>query len=354
MKLEDPPRDRRRFELIGIAMAAVIAATTIGFFVVVILSADEPDRVEASPTAALTATPSPTTVLAGIAITRPIELRSGPRSDFAIVTRLAVTDSINVLGRSSDGSWLVVSVQDRPSLSGWIPVNAVTGVEVGPLPVIAPPGATPPPADATLSPDLPDLVVTRAFGRDNMLWVEVTNQGVVPVSGEFRVSIDGEPDVALDVKPGEPLRPGQTLTAAVPGVFLQLRRNMEVHLLPIDGVREEDTENNTWTGIASPDLPNDIEIFSAVVGEEPGGHLVVTLRNNSPIPITGTYTVSVRETGEGNTLVGRQRATERIEVGALLEVPFTDITEIDLTRVNVILSTDSIDDTVLANNSYPR
>ena len=355
MKLEDPPRDRRRFELIGAVMAVVIAATAIGFFVVVILSANDPDPAPAAtvpPT--LTATPSPTTVLEGIAITRPIEVRSGPRADFAIVTRLAITDSINVLGRSSDGTWLVVAPEDRPSLTGWIPLDAVTGVEVGPLPVIAPPGATPAPGDATLSPDLPDLVVARAFGRDNMLWIEITNQGIVPASGEFRVSIDGDPDVALDVKPGEPLHPDQTLTAAVPGVFLQLRRNMEVRLLPVEGVEEEDMANNTWTGIAGPDLPNDIEIFSAVVDEEPGSHLVVTLRNNSPIPITGTYTVSVRETGEGNELNGRQRTTERIEVGGLLEIPFPEITEIDFTTISVILSTDSIDDSALANNTYPR
>ena len=336
-------------------MAAVIAATAIGFFVVVILSANEPDSAPAATTSpTLTATPSPTTVLAGVAITRPIEVRSGPRADFAIVTRLAVTDSINILGRSEDGDWLVVSPDGRPSLTGWIPLDAVSGVQVASLPVIAPPGATPVPGDATLSPDLPDLVVTRAFGRDNLLWVEVTNQGLVPASGEFLVSINGEPPVALDVKPGEPLHPGQTLTAAVPGVFLQLRHNMSVRLVPIEGVEEEDTENNTWTGIASPDLPNDLEIFSAVVGEEPGGHLVVTLRNNSPIPITGTYTVSVRETGEGNALLGRQRATERIEVGALLEIPFPEITEVDFTTVSVILSTDSIDDSSIANNTYPR
>jgi len=336
-------------------MAVVIAATAIGFFVVVIVSANDPNPAPAAtvpPT--LTATPSPTTVLEGIAITRPIEVRSGPRSDFAIVTRLAITDSINVLGRSSDGTWLVVAPEDRPSLTGWIPLDAVTGVEVGPLPVIAPPGATPAPGDATLSPDLPDLVVARAFGRDNLLWVDVTNQGLVPATGEFRVSVNGEPAVALDVKPGEPLRPNQTLTAAVPGVFLQLRRNLEVRLLPIDGLEEEDTENNTWVGTVSPDLPNDIEIFSAVVQDEPGGHLVVRLRNNSPIPVTGTYTLSVRETGEGNELLGRQRATERIEVGGLLEIPFPEITEIDFTTISVILSTDSIDDSALGNNTYPR
>ncbi|MCA9848072.1 MAG: SH3 domain-containing protein, partial [Dehalococcoidia bacterium] len=165
MKLEDPPRERRRFEMVGAVMAVVIAVTAIGFFGIVIFSADEP-AVTPTPEPTVTSTPIDSTpVIAGVAITRPIEVRSGPSSAFAIVTRLAVTDSINILGRSQDGRWLVVSAEDRPTQTGWIPLDATTGVEVGPLPVIAAPGATPAAGPATLTPDLPDLVVSRVFSQ---------------------------------------------------------------------------------------------------------------------------------------------------------------------------------------------
>src|SRR5690606_26378186 len=186
-------------------------------------------------------------------------------SDFAIVTRLAVTDALHVLGRSEDRTWLVVAAEARPALTGWIPADAVTGLEVSPLPVIAPPGATAPPADATLSPDLPDLVLSRVYSTDNVLWVEVLNQGVADATGEIRVAVEGHGEVVLGVKPGEPLRPNQRLAAAVPDVRLQLRRNVEVRVLPLEGREEEDLENNLWIGIVSPDQPNDIEILDAVV-----------------------------------------------------------------------------------------
>ena len=121
----------------------------------------------------------------------------------------------------------------------------------------------------------------------------------------------------------------------------------------IEGLEEADPGNNTWTGIVGPDVPNDIEILSAAI-EDADKHLVVTIRNNSPIPVAGTFTVSVRETSEGAKLLGRGQATSEIAAGDTLELPFPEITEIDLTRARAILSTDAIDDPVLANNSYPR
>ena len=355
MKLEDPPRDRRRFELIGLAMALVIGVTAIGFFSVVILAANDTGA-PATPTAAAS-TPMPTVtaipVLADIAITRPVEARSGPGSNYSVVTRLAVTDAIHVLGRSADSRWLVVAAAARPTQTGWIPADAVTGLSGTSLTVIAPPGATAPPTSATLSPDLPDLVVSSVFSRDNVLWVEVLNQGAADATGEVRVTVDGGSEVVLGVRPGEPLRPGQRVASAIPGNYLQLRRNVEIRIVPLEGRQEEDLENNLWIGIVTPDQVNDLEIVGAVV-EPPDNHLVVTIRNNSPIPIAGTYTVSVREAAPNNTLLGRERATVEVGSGETIELPFLGITEIDLTRVRVILSTDAIDDGILANNTYTR
>lgn len=359
MKLEDPPEDRRRFEIIGIVIAVVIAATAIGFFTLVILAADEPEGLPGDAATAATPTnvpgtpsPSPTSVVEGVALARPVEVRSGPATDFAIVTRLAITDPINVLGRSSDGRWLVVTPETRPSLTGWIPVDAITGVEVDPLPVVAAPGATVAAGSATLSPDLPDLVISEVFAQQNVLWVEVMNQGVTDATGELRVSVNGGPEVLLDVKPGEPLRPDQRLSAEVTGFYLQLRRNLEIHLLPIEGVEEEDLDNNLWMGTVSPDAPNDVEVVSAEVDDDTG--LVVTLRNNSPIPIEGTFTVSVRETPPEMRLLGREVVAAAVEVGATVDLPFEELTEVDFTRVRVSVSTDAIEDAVIVNNTYPR
>ncbi|MCK9496651.1 MAG: hypothetical protein M0R75_14320 [Dehalococcoidia bacterium] len=354
MKLEDPPGDRRRFEIIGAALTAVLGVAALGFVAAVYFATDEPE-----PTATASATPSPTAtpipIVEGVTVTRPIEVRSAPAGNSAIVTLLAITDAVHVLGRSSDGAWLVVAAQDRPTLTGWVPADAIGGVEAGNLTVIAAPGATPaegtPSGGATLSADLPDLVIARAFAQQNVLWVEVLNEGVADASGELRVSVDGEAEITLGVKPGEPLRPGQRLTAEVPGTHLQLRRNVEVRLLPVAGLEEEDLENNTWLGIVAPDLPNDLEVAGATIED---GHLVVTLGNNSPIPIAGTFTVSVRETPPGNALLGREHVTVEVGRGDTVTVPFETITDLDLTRATITLTTDAIQDADLANNTYPR
>ena len=109
MKLEDPPRERRRFELIAAVMGVVMGATAIGFFAIVILAADEPPPAP-SPTATPSA-PSTTPVTEGVALTEPVDLRSGPASDVAIVTRLAMTEPIRVVGRSADGAFVLKSMR---------------------------------------------------------------------------------------------------------------------------------------------------------------------------------------------------------------------------------------------------
>jgi hypothetical protein len=353
VKLEDAPRDRRRFELVALVMAAVIGATAIGFFVAVIRSAEDTTPPATAATPGGTPEATPTEIVEGVFLTGPVALRSGPATDVAIVTRLSQSDSIRVLGRSADGAWLVIGLRDRSDVTGWVPADAVSGVTVASLPVIALPGATPSPETGTLTPDLPDLVISRVFAQQNHLWVEIHNQGAADATGDFRVSVNGADPVLLDPRRGEALRAGQRMEAEVPGAYLQLRAAVSVVLLAEDDRPEEDTENNTWTGIVAPDAPNDVEIFSATPGE-PGEPLVVTLRNNSPIPIAGGFTVSVREALPGTQLLGRERITTELAPGGTVDLVFASLLEVDITRVSVILSTDAIDDAVLANNSYPR
>ena len=356
MKLTDPPQERRRFELIAIAIAAVVIATTIGFLIVVIVSADDPgpritSGADGQSGGAPTATP--TEVVEGVYLLGPVSLRSGPAMDVAIVTRLAQTDEIRVLGRSDDGDWLVIGARNRPDVTGWVPSESVTGVDVPSLPVIAAPGSTLPEPGGTLTPDHPDLVVTRAFAQQNQLWVEVTNQGAADAMGGFSVAIDGGEPIDVQVRPGEPLRAGATVAVPIPDRFLQLRFNMEVTVIPADGLVEEDVENNTWTGIVGPDVPNDVEILGASAGAD-GEPLVVTIRNNSPIPVAGDFSLSVRDAPPGTQLIGRERTTIEVASGATFDVTFDELTEVDITRVTIILSTDAIEDASVANNAYPR
>jgi len=354
MSREDPAEERRRFELIGGAIALVVVVTIIGFFVAVIWrSADSP--------AAAIATPEPTVAgeltnegEAEPRLLGPVELRSAPAPNVAIVTRVAETEAIRVLGRSPSGEWLAISIVDRPGVSGWVLAAAVTQVQVSTLPVIEGSGAagTPVPG-GTFTPDLPDLVIERVFSQENRLMVRLANHGIASATGVFQVSVNGQAPIALDVKPGEALRPGQTLDAEIPGEYVQLRSAISVVLLPDPERPEENTDNNHWDGIIEPDQPLDVEIVTAYVRED-DGVLVVEVRNNSSIPIAGSFTVSVREALPSTVLLGRNVALTEIAADEVVEFEFEALVNADLTRITISLSSNAIDDSVLANNTYPR
>ncbi len=356
MELEDPAEERRRFELVGAAIAFVVVATVVAFFVLVVLPAgrdDPPAAAAPSPTPTQTESPSPEP---GPRLLRPVELRSGPASNVAIVTRLAETDAIRVVGRSDGSDWLAVGLVDRPGVSGWVPADAVSGVpSVAALPVLEGPGGEPvaTPGGGTLTPDLPDLVVERAFARNNRLMVSVLNQGAGDAAGEFMVSINGGDPILLDVKPGEPLRPGQTLEAPIPDHYVQLRQAFDVLLVPTVDRPEEDEANNEWSGIVEPDAPNDVEVVGAT-NRPPEGTLVVLLRNNSPIPVIGSVTVSVREALPSTALLGRQTLSVEWPAGGLQEFEFPEVVGVTLSQVTVNASMNAIQDADITNNVFPR
>jgi len=183
--------------------------------------------------------------------------------------------------------------------------------------------------------------------------VEILNQGAADATGEILMSVDDGPPISAQVRPGEPLRAGQRVQGPVPGYYLQLRRNLTVTIVPANDRPEEDLANNTWVGIIGPDAPNDVEILGAVPGAE-GEPLVVTVRNNSPIPVAGSFTLSVREALPGTQLLGRERVTAEVASSGTFDVVFDELTEVDMTRATVILSTDAIDDADVSNNVYPR
>lgn len=352
MNLEDPVEEQRRYRVELVVLAAIVGVAVVALIATVIVRTSGGQPTDAEPTPAVTTAPqvdgSGEPRLAG-----PADLRSGPADNVAIVTRLAQTDAIRIVGRSESGDWLAVAVIDRPQLVGWVRTDAILDVQVAGLPVVAAPGGStlPPGTSPTLTPDLPDLVISGAFAVGNILHIEIYNQGAGDAMGELAVAVNGGPPQALDLK-GVPLHPGQAALAAVPGEYVQLRTAIALLLLPDPELEEEDHENNGWSGVIEPDQPNDMEITAARVADD--GALVVTVRNNSPIPITGSLTVSVREALPSTRLLGRHVEAHTIAAGGEVDITFPEITDADLSRTTISISTTAIDDATLQNNSYPR
>lgn len=348
-QLEEVIEERRRFELAGAVMVLAIVVT-LGASAFVVFGRGNADP---APAAAPTTTASATTD-GPLRLLQAVDLRSAPSAQVAIVARLLEHESIRVLGRSADGGWLAVGPSARPTVIGWVPVSQVAGVAVDELPVLADPRGGGAVAAPTFTPDLPDLVIQTAFARGNWLYVSVLNNGAGDAAGTFLVSVnDGAPVTLQVARPGEPLRAGDRLEGGVPGYPIQIRGALRVRVLLDPPLAEEDPDNNTWDGIVEPDVPNDLEVSSVEV-DGPDGHLVVVIRNNSPIPISAAFTVSVREALPSTTLLGREIVSGTVDPQGTIRVSFPGLQGLSLAEIAVRLSTDGVDDAVIANNSYPR
>jgi hypothetical protein len=342
--------DRRLFGVAAALIAVlVIAGVTVLAALTVLRGPETPLALPpAEPTAGGTPAAATSTLL------RAIELRSGPSSEVAIIARLEAGAALRVVGRSADSRWLVVSPEANPAQVGWVPASVVGDVDVSRLAVIAPSGGagTPPPGGPTLTPDLPDLRIEQVFARDNRLFVEIANHGAGDATDPILVAVNEAVPVPLDVRPGEPLRAGDRFEAAVPGLFVQLRAPVTVRVLLLGG-SQETAEGKEWSDLVGPDVPNDLEVRSAAA-HATEGHLLVVLGNNSPIPIVGSVTVSVREAPPSNLLLARETREVALSARGTLDFGFPELRDFDLTRLVIRLSTDAIEDAVIANNTYPR
>ena len=342
-----PITDRRSFRIIGIGIAAVVVAVGAAGGAVLLARGG---GISITGTAATSsATPVPLT------LRRAIELRVGPAPDTEIVTRLAGGAAVHVLGRSIDSTWLVVGLNGAPDVVGWVPADAVEGVrDPSRLAVIedARTVAKPPVADGRPL-DLPDLRIEGAASRSNRLVVAIVNDGPGDLPTPILVSVNEGPPIRVDTKAGEPLRAKDRIEVVVPGEYVQLRAPVTLRVLTEPKEREAKTDNNSWNGIIEPDRPNNLGISKAVAAGA-DGHLVVTVQNDSPIPVRGLITLTVREPLPGTTLLGRDSREVSIETGKSLDVAFPDLKRIDLTRIAVRLGTDAIHDDVPADDAYPR
>ena len=205
----------------------------------------------------------------------------------------------------------------------------------------------------TFTPDLPDLVIDAIFSRDNRLVVVVSNEGNADVTAQIMIAVGGGEPRPADVKPGEPLHPGQVLELVLEDQFIQRRAEATVTVSTDPPMEEDGLENNTRTEIVTPDRPNDLEILAVIIVPETGV-LRVTLRNNSPIPLGGTATVSVRLTAPDSTLLARAAIVLAIAPRGEQHIEFPEIAEPDLTRISLILSTAAINDADPSNDVFPR
>lgn len=359
---EGPPRSPRRFRGLVITglLALVAAAAIIAFLVREQSRADPP--VEP-------------------ALLSDTQLRAAPRVDAEIVASLAAETAVDLHGRSEDGAWLVIAEQGKPDARGWVPLLAVRNagdLEVVPLvagPLVPTVSQSPPaspvntragpsmtptatggatltptatPTD-TISPGLADVRVQEVTSRSNRLALVVANVGTADAPLELDIALDGGPPrrVAL----GTELAPEQSYEVVLSDVYVQRRASVTVTITPVGGAGA--ARSNSATAVVDPDEPNDIEVLPPA-SDPDDGHLIVTMRNNSLIPLIGIATISVRELPPSNQLMGRADTPFDLLPGATIEVDFTDIEVGDLARLHVSMETDAVTDAEIGNNSYPQ
>ena len=110
--------------------------------------------------------PEPATPTGVVTGAQSLNIRSGPGTNFPVIGVARNGDSGEIIGRSADGNWWVVSVPSAPGGMGWVSASFVTATDADDVPVIAspppPPTATPRPATPTPQPIAPTPTPTPA------------------------------------------------------------------------------------------------------------------------------------------------------------------------------------------------
>lgn len=274
---------------------------------------------------------------------------------------IAVLDAgteVTALGRSEDGAWVLVEVLGRDDVAaGWLSASSMEGlVDVAALSVfVGPPNvagpteqASPNAAAPTASPDIANLVVQVLTSRDNRLAVILGNEGNAPIDVPITLLVEGGSRHPVDFA-SQPLRPGGRQEVILEGEYVQRRALVAVTAIA-PGLAEEDLDDNELVATVEPDVPNDIEM--AEVRVDP--YLLVTVRNNSVIPIVGTVTIAVRETQPSNLLVMRVDEVLDLDAGSSHVYEFPSLRGIDLSRTQLILISEALNDAVRENDGFPR
>jgi micrococcal nuclease len=147
-----------------------------------------------------TDTPTPSPPL-GKVTTSDLNVRAGPSTGYAIVGKLSLDDSVEVVGRNAPGDWLQVVYPANSDRRGWIAADYAK--LTGPLETL-PEVSAPPPPELTPTPLLPERVqaqVVRVVDGDT---IEVSIEGQT-----FTVRYIGidTPETKHPDKPVEPFGP---------------------------------------------------------------------------------------------------------------------------------------------------
>ena len=330
--------------LVGLGLAVVVltalAMTTLG----------DSDSGGGSASESEAGTPPP-----GLAATGP--LRELPAETSREVANLTAGTAVNALGRSDNGTWILVEVPGQEGVAGWLTASSLRGlIDVAALPVfqaavnVAGPteGASPNPTAPTPSPDIANLVVQVVTSRDNRLAVILGNEGNAPIDVPVTLLVEGGERHPVDFA-SQPLRPGGRHEVVLEGEYVQRRAQVAV-TASAPGLHEEHLDDNELVATVEPDVPNDIEMVEVRVDP----YLLITVRNNSIIPIVGTVTIAVRETHPSNLLVMRVDEPLDIEAGASHVFEFPALRDVDLSRTQIILLTEALNDAIRENDGFPR
>ena len=301
------------------------------------------------------AEPAASTPPAGLAAASP--LRELPAETSREVANLEAGTAVNALGRSENGTWVLVEVPGQEGVAGWLTASSVRGlIDVAALPVFEVPvnvagpteGASPSPAAATASPDIANLVIQVVTSRDNRLTVILGNEGNAPIDVPVTLLVEGGARHPVDFA-SQPLKPGGRHEVVLEGEYVQRRAQVAV-TASAPGLHEEHLDDNELVVTVEPDVPNDIEMVEVRVDP----YLLITVRNNSIIPIVGTVTIAVRETRPSNLLVMRVDEPLDLEAGASHVYEFPALRGVDLSRTQIILLTEALNDAVRQNDGFPR
>lgn len=230
------------------------------------------------------------------------------------------------------------------------PAAATASPTTSPSPTPTPTQEARPTPDPSRT-DYPDLVVREVFSRLNQLFVVVANAGNADADGVVEVSVDGGPPHPIDT--GKALRPGDFLEYPLDGEYVQRRGQVVVTVRPTASIVERNAGNNVLVAVVAPDAPNDLAVIDITYGGI-GPHLIATIRNRSPIPLTGEVTIAIRELAAEDQLLLRETRELDVERGATQAFEFPAITTAPLESVQVIISTDAINDADASNNLLPR
>ena len=335
-------RERRSSLVWGGSVALVVVVAVVAAALVVVLL--RPSRADVEP--------------AGPTLNREVTLRVAP---FATADPVAIVSSgapVLLAARSPDGAWYMVELAGNDQWAGWAPAGAVSGAEgMSDLPVVV--VATEPAPTASAAPtetaDLPDLIIEATYSRENRLVVVVANEGNADVAAPITITVGGAAHTTGVA--GKPLRPGDQLETTLDNEYVQRRASVVIEV-SAEGVEEDDTANNRRTFVVTPDVANDLEV-TAVELDPPAqdglATIRITVRNNSVIPIVGTATIAIRRAAPSSELLARFDEALDIAAGAthVYEERLSDPGR-EVADLQVIFSSDAINDANPANDVYPR